>query len=174
MMTNIKKVLLVVLITISANGFSQTKTDALRDAKIASKASLEMDFETVLKHTLPSLLDMMGGKDAALKVIASTFENMKTQGFIFEKADINGVSEIVKEQGQYRCIVEGFNQMVISQQRISSKSTLLGIYNQADNYWWFIEANKLKNDALTNQILPDFKTSLEIPDDDVKVEPIEN
>ncbi len=173
-MTNIKKVLLVVLITISANGFSQTKTDALRDAKIASKASLEMDFETVLKHTLPSLLDMMGGKDAALKVIASTFENMKTQGFIFEKADINGVSEIVKEQGQYRCIVEGFNQMVISQQRISSKSTLLGIYNQADNYWWFIEANKLKNDALTNQILPDFKTSLEIPDDDVKVEPIEN
>ena len=174
MMNNIKRILRFVLIATSVNVFSQTKTDAIKDAKTTSTATLKMEFETVLKHTLPSVLDMMGGKDAALKVIESTFENMKTQGFKFEKADIIGVSEIVKEQGQYRCIVEGFNQMVISQQRISSKSTLLGIYNQADNYWWFIEANKLKNDALTNQILPDFKTSLEIPDDDVKVEPIEN
>ncbi len=173
-MNNIKKILAFVLIVTSINGFSQTKTDALKDAKTTSKATLEMDYETVLKHTLPSVLDMMGGKDAALKVIESTFEGMKAQGFKFEKADINGVSEIVKEQGQFRCVVEGYNQMVMSGQRISSKSYLLGIYNEADNYWWFIEAKQLKNDALTNQVLPNFETSLDIPDDDLKVEPIEN
>ncbi len=156
------------------NVFSQTKTEALKDAKTTSKATLEMDFETVLKHTLPSVLDMMGGKDAALKVIESTFEGMKAQGFVFEKADINGVSEIVKEQGQFRCVVEGYNQMVMSGQRISSKSYLLGIYNEADNYWWFIEAKQFKNDALKDQILPNFETALEIPEDEMKVEPIED
>ncbi|REE08496.1 hypothetical protein DFQ09_107175 [Winogradskyella pacifica] len=174
MMNNIKRILLFVLIATSVNGFSQTKTDALKDAKITSTATLKMDFETVLKHTLPSVLDMMGGKDAALKVIESTFENMKAQGFVFEKADINGVSEIVKEQGQFRCAIEGYNQMVMSGQRISSKSYLLGIYNEADKYWWFIEAKQLKNDALTKQILPNFETALEIPEDEMKVEPIED
>ena len=171
-MNKLKKLLLLILIATSANVFSQNKTDALKDAKTTSKATLEMDFETVLKHTLPKVLDMMGGKEATLKVLKTTFEGMKAQGFVFEKADINGVSEVVKEQGQYRCVIEGFNQIKISGQRISSKSYLLGIYNETDKYWWFVEAKQLKNDALTKQILPDFETSLEIPEDDVKVEQI--
>ena len=172
MKNNLKNTFICLLITASFNLFAQTKTDALRDAQLTSTASLKMDFETVLKFTLPSVLDMMGGKEAALKVISSTFEGMKSQGFVFEKADINGVSDIVKEQGQFRCVVEGYNQMIMSNQRISSKSYLLGIYNETDKHWWFIEAKQLKNEALTNQILPNFETALEIPDDDLKVEPI--
>jgi len=169
-MNKFKKILLIVIVATSVNVFSQTKTDALRDAKIISKATLNMDFETVLNYTLPSVLDMMGGKDAALNVIKATFEGMETQGFVFEKANINGVSEIVKEQGQYRCVIEGYNQMIMSGQRVSSKSYLLGIYNEADNFWWFIEAKQLKNDALVDKILPNFKTKLDIPEDDLKVE----
>jgi len=172
MKNNLKNTFICLLITASFNLFAQTKTDALRDAQLTSTASLKMDFETVLKFTLPSVLDMMGGKEAALKVISSTFEGMKSQGFVFEKADINGVSNIVKEQGQFRCVVEGYNQMIMSNQRISSKSYLLGIYNETDKHWWFIEAKQLKNEALTNQILLNFETALEIPDDDLKVEPI--
>ena len=171
-MNKLKKVLLFVLIATSTSVFSQTKTDALQDAKTTSKATLEMDFDTLLKHTLPSVLEMMGGKEATLKVLNTTFEGMKAQGFVFEKADIIGVSEIVNEQGQYRCVVEGYNQMKMSKQRISSKSYLLGIYNEVDNYWWFIEAKQLKNNAFVNQILPDFETSLDIPEDDVTVEEI--
>ena len=169
-MNKLKKILLLVLVVTSINVFSQTKTDALRDAEITSKATLNMDFETVLNYTLPSVLDMMGGKDAALNVIKATFEGMKTQGFVFEKADINGVSEIVKEQGQFRCVIEGYNQMIMSGQRVSSKSYLLGIYNDAENFWWFIEAKQLKNEALVDKVLPNFETKLDIPEDDVKVE----
>ena len=171
-MNKLRQLALLVLIATSSTVFSQTKTDALKDAKTTSKATLAMDFETVLKHTLPSVLEMMGGKDAALKVIKTTFEGMKDQGFVFEKADIIGVSEVVKEQGQYRCVVEGYNQMVMSGQRISSKSYLLGIYNDVDNYWWFVEAKQLKNEALTEKVLPNFETKLDIPEDDMKIEKI--
>ena len=171
-MNKLKTILPFVIMVISLSVFSQTKTDALQDAKTTSKATLEMDFDTLLKHTLPSVLEMMGGKEATLKVLKTTFEGMKAQGFVFEKADINGVSEIVNEQGQYRCVVEGYNQMKMSKQRISSKSYLLGIYNDVDKYWWFIEAKQLQNKAFINEILPDFETSLEIPEDDVKVEEI--
>ncbi|EDP69513.1 hypothetical protein FBALC1_00125 [Flavobacteriales bacterium ALC-1] len=59
-------------------------------------------------------------------------------------------------------------------QRIKSKSYLLGIYNETDGYWWFIEAKQLKNKAIMDKVLPNFETSLEIPDDDMQMEQIED
>jgi len=173
-MKKMKKTLALALALVCLNLYSQTKDDALRDAKITSKATLNMDFETVLKHTLPAIIDMMGGEEAGLSMLKSTFDGMKAQGFVFEKADIKGVSEIVEEQGQYRCIIEGFNQMTMSGQRIKSKSYLLGIYNDKENHWWFVEAKLVKNQAMIDQILPEFKTSLDIPEDDMQTEPIED
>ncbi|MFK7832158.1 MAG: hypothetical protein AB8B52_02670 [Winogradskyella sp.] len=173
-MNKLHKILVLVLIVTSFNVFAQNKTDALRDAKATSKATLDMDFDTLLKHTLPSVIDMMGGKDAALTLLKTTLEGMKLQGFVFEKADIKGVSEIVKEQGQFRCIVEGFNQMKMSEQRISSKSYLLGIYNETEKFWWFVETKQLKNETLVNKILPDFETALDIPEDEVTAEAIKD
>ena len=173
-MNKLRSILLVLFVVSSFSVFSQTKEDALNDAKTTSKATLEMDFETVLKHTLPKVVDMMGGKDAALTLLKSTFDSMKNNGFEFEKADIISVSEIVEEQGQFRCVIEGFNQMKMANQRIKSKSYLLGIYNVADGYWWFVEAKQLQNKAMVDMVLPDFETSLDIPDDDVSVEQIED
>lgn len=173
-MNKLKNLTLLVLITVCLSTFSQTKESALKDAKITSKATLEMDFETVLKHTLPTVVELMGGQEAALTLLTNTFDGMKTQGFVFEKADILNVTEIVEEQGQKRCVVEGYNQMKMASQRIKSKSYLLGIYNTSDAYWWFIEAKQLKNKALLDQVIPNFKTSLDIPDDDINVEQIED
>ena len=173
-MNKLRNLILLVFVTLSVSVFSQTKEDALIDANTTSKATLAMDFDTVLKHTLPKVVDMMGGKEAALTLLTSTCDSMKTQGFEFEKADIISVSEIVEEQGQYRCIIEGFNQMKMAKQRIKSKSYLLGIYNEADGYWWFVETKQLKNKALLDMVLPEFETSLVIPDDDVQVEKLED
>ena len=173
MQSNYKLVLLLFL-GLSLNAFAQTKADALRDAKITSKAAKEMDFDLVLKHTLPSVLDMMGGKDVALSVLKATFEGMEDQGFVFEKANVVSVSEVVEEQGQYRCLVESYKQMLMSGQRISSTSHLLGIYNEADNYWWFIETKQLNNNAMTTEILPNFKTGIEIPEDSVSMEAVKS
>lgn len=173
-MNKFKTALLVLFIALNATVFSQNKEDALSDAKIASKATLEMDFETLMDYTLPKVVAMMGGKDAAVTLLKSTFDGMTAEGFVFEKADIIGVSDIVKEQGQYRCIVEGKNQMKMTNQRIKSKSYLLGIYSEEDSHWWFIEAKQLKNKAMLDQVLPDFDTSLEIPEDKVEVEQIED
>lgn len=60
-MNKLKKIELIAHVIFSVSMFSQTKEDALNDAKTTSKATLEMDFETVLKHTLPKVVDMMGG-----------------------------------------------------------------------------------------------------------------
>jgi len=64
--------------------------------------------------------------------------------------------------------------MKMTGQRIRSKSYLLDVYNNTDKIWWFVEAKQLKNKALVNVVLPNFETSLEIPDDDVQVDQIED
>ncbi len=154
--------------------FSQSnealRESVLRDAKITSNATLNFDFKTVLEHTYPSVVELMGGEEKALELLKSTFEGMSSQGFIFEKADIINLSEIVFEQNQYRCYVEGYNQIKMPGMRIKSKSYLLGIYDNKHEKWWFIEAKQLKNAALIDQVLPDFNTNLKIPDDDVQTE----
>jgi len=166
--------LITLVLIVTSITYSQTKETALRDAKITAKATLDMDFKTVLKHTYPPILKLMGGEAAATNFIKQTFEGMESQGFVFEKADVQEVSEIVKEYGQYRCYSHSINVMKMGNQRITSKSYLLGIYDDDKKIWYFLEAEKLKNKALTDQILPDFKTSLEIPKDEMSFEDIED
>ena len=162
------KLITLFVVCLSVSAFSQTdeelKVSALRDAKTTSKATLEMDFETVFKHTYPSIITIMGGKENGLKLLKDTFDGMKTQGFVFEKADIISVSDIVFEQDEHRCYVEGYNQMTMNNMRIKAKSYLLGIYNKEKELWYFIEAKQLANKPMMDQVLPDFKTGLEIPE----------
>ncbi|NMH89660.1 hypothetical protein [Flavivirga algicola] len=155
-----------------AQSTKELKEWALRDAKIASQATLKMDFDKVLDYTYPSALEIMGGREQALALIESTFKTMKEGGFVFEKADVLGVSDIVFENNEYRCYIEGFNQMIMGGMRIKSKSYLLGIYNSKEKFWYFIEAKQLKNEAMVNKVLPNFKTSLKIPEDEMTTEEI--
>ena len=170
------KLITLFVFCLSASVFSQTneelKASALRDAKATSKATLEMDFETVFKHTYPSIIEVMGGKESGLKLLKDTFDGMKTQGFVFEKADIISVSDIVFEQDEYRCYVEGYNQMTMSGMRIKATSYLLGIYNKEKEVWYFIEAKQMSNKAMMDKVLPGFETSLEIPEGSTTTEQI--
>ncbi|RED48978.1 hypothetical protein [Seonamhaeicola aphaedonensis] len=123
----------IILLVFSGITFAQTseelKASALRDAKITSEATLKFDFETVFKHTYPPIIEIMVGYETGMEFIKSTFDKMKSEGFEFENADIISVSDIVFEQDEYRCYIEGFNQMKINNMLIKAKSYMLGIYN---------------------------------------------
>ncbi|GAL65342.1 hypothetical protein JCM19301_3802 [Jejuia pallidilutea] len=95
---------------------------------------------------------------------------MASQGLVFEKAEVKHVSDVVFKNEQYRCYVKGFNQINMGNLRIKSKSYLLGIYDNNKDIWCFLEAEKLKNKTLTEMILPNFKTSLDIPDNEMTTE----
>ncbi|WP_347923239.1 hypothetical protein [Pontimicrobium sp. SW4] len=157
-----------------AQNKSELKAQALKDAKTTSQATLKFDFETVLKHTYPGVVTLMGGQEKAINLLESTFNSMAQEGFVFEKAEIINVSDIVYEQDQYRCYVESYNQMTMNNLRIKSKAYLLGIYNANLKYWYFIEAKQVKNSALMAQVFPDFITALVIPDNEMTQEKIED
>lgn len=173
-----RRIILTILSFVSIAVFSQEmdlealKKTAFVNAQTTSKATLDGDYNTVLKYTLPSVVEIMGGMESAVASIEEIFKGMKEQGFAFEKAETIGVSDIVFEQDQYRCFVECHNQMKFNGMRIKSKSYLLGVYNPDEDFWYFLEAKQLKNLVLADAVLPDFETSLEIPDDIMETEEI--
>ena len=141
---------------------SQTKEEALRDAKITAKATLDSNYKTVLDYTYAPVLEIMGGKDKALELITKSMNEMKAQGFVFKSADVISCSKIVEEQNQKRCYIKNTYVMIFNGYRMTSDAYLLGVYNEDKKAWNFIEAKQLSNPMMSS-VLPDFKTSLNIP-----------
>ncbi len=131
-----------------------------------------MDFETVLKYTHPTIIENSGGKEVLLETITKAFKGLEAQGFVFEKAEVVDVSNIIKENREYHCLVQNSNQMKVTGTRIKSKSYLFGFYDAKKQQWYFLEAEQLKNKALIDKFFTEFKTSINIPEDETITESI--
>lgn len=172
----IKKLTFVILLFCGTQVFSQDmatlKKEALRDAQAACEATLKEDFKTLLTFTHPNILEAAGGTEVMEEYLKATFDNMKKNGFAFEKAETKSVSDVVKEQGEYRCYVENYNQMKMNDKRILSTSYMIGFYNEEAKRWTFVEAKEMKNAGSVIAYFPDFKTEMDIPENTMKVEDI--
>jgi hypothetical protein len=172
----IKKITFLLFIFCATNVFSQDmkalKKSAMRDAKAATTATLKEDFKTLLTYTHPTILEAAGGIEIMESYLRDTFNQMKANGFAYEKVETKSVSDIVKEQGEYRCYVENYNQMRMKNKRIIATSYMLGFYNETTKKWVFVEAKEMKDTGSIIAYFPDFKTSLKIPENTMKTEDI--
>lgn len=155
-----------------AQDIKELKSTALRDALAATEATLKEDFKTLLTYTHPNILKAAGGAEVMEKYLKTTFTQMKADGFSYEKVETKSVSDVVKEQGEYRCYVENYNQMRMKDKRIISTSYMLGFYNETTKKWTFVEAKEMKDTGSIIAYFPDFKTSLDIPENTMKIEDI--
>lgn len=168
----------MLLMFVSSISFSQSKAElkelAFQQAKITADATIAGDYKTVIKHTYPTIVTVMGGEENAIALIEDTFKTMGQQGFEFEMAEVVSVSDVIYEQDEYRCYVHNKNQMRMNDMRIFADSYLLGIYNAENKIWYFLEAKQLNNSGMIDQILPNFKTDLQIPDDTTEMKQIKD
>lgn len=161
--------LLALLLMLSSSSFAQTKEElkasALRDAKLYSKAKVKLDYETVIKHTHPSIINGSGGKAKVLENLKTSYASFKSNNkTAYEKSNVKSVSNVVFENGEYRCLVESYDQIKKDNARTKSKNHLIGTYNDAAKIWVFFKARELKGE-MGNVFFPDYKTSLDIPKD---------
>ncbi len=156
--------LLVTFSTMSSQNLVELKEAALRDSKISTKSTLKGDFKTLLKYTHPVILEAAGGAAVMEEYLKSTFDELKNNGFSYVKCETQSVSDIVKEQGEYRCYVSIYNEMKMGKKRIKSNSHMLGFYLEDNKKWVFVEAKEMKKDGTIISYFPDFKTNLKIPE----------
>ncbi|WP_420571211.1 hypothetical protein [Kordia sp.] len=168
-----KKITFLLFIFCATQVFSQNtetlKKEALRDAQAACNATLKEDFKTLLTFTHPNILKAAGGAEVMEEYLKTTFNQMKANGFAYEVAETKAVSDVVKEQGEYRCYVENYNVMKMNDKRITSTSYMLGFYNETNKKWTFVEAKEMKATGSVIAYFPEFKTSLKIPENTMEM-----
>ena len=107
----------------------------------------------------------MGDKDRAIAIIKTGFAAMEQQGMSIEESDVVSVSEVVEEQGEFRCVITTKMVATMGKDKVVTTGSLLGFYNKEVKHWVFIESGIVNNSAMMGQFMPGFKTSLEIPKD---------
>lgn len=149
--------------------FSQSlrklEKSALKDAEVVSQASLQRDYNLILKHTHPKIIKAYG-KDDLISAMEDIYRTMQAQQIKILSSEVDKVTEVKEEKNQYRCLVKNLIKMDFNGRKVTLKSSLFGFYDKKKGYWYFIESNKLLNDEDTQRLFPDFKTSIEIPADE--------
>ena len=165
-----KKLFLLMCLLTATTVVGQTEDElkalAMEQAQITGEALVVGDYETIFDYTLPAVLEMLGGRETALELVNASFSQMQDQGMKVVRNDAVRLVGFAYEQGQYRCVVE--NKMFVQLDEttsLDSTNYYFGVYSEEDSRWYFIEANKMKDENVMLLLFPDLVTELNIPDD---------
>ncbi|MDH7446317.1 hypothetical protein [Aquimarina sp. 2201CG14-23] len=164
-MKNYLLILLFVSGSIFSQNISKLEKFALRDAKAVSEASLKKDVSTILKYTHPKISKKYGQQELK-DAIEQVFRTMTAQKIKIVSSEIDEVADIKKEKKEYRCLVTNTIKMDFNGRFVTLKSSLFGFYDKKKEHWYFVESNKLLNDDETKKIFSNFKTEIQIPEDE--------
>ena len=145
------------------------KIQVKQQAQELLDASVHEDPKTILKYTHPKIVEKYGKKKLK-DLIGEIFTTMDTENINIEESRVTEVSEIINEQGEYRCLIKNQITMNFSNQKVKVKTSMIGFYNDTLKQWSFVESIKLKNDPETKALFSDFETSFKIPEDEQVIE----
>jgi hypothetical protein len=154
------KVILILLLPVSL--FAQDIAVVKRQANTIATALLNSDFKTVIANTYPKAVAFAGGKDKMLQMMSTGINQMKAQGFAFEKISIGLPGKFYKAGTEIHCLVPETLIMKTSKGRMAAKSNLLAISNDGGKNWSFLDLNQGTINSI-KQLFPNFNNNLIIP-----------
>jgi hypothetical protein len=154
------KIILLLVLPISL--FAQDAAVVKRQANVVAKALLNSDFKTVIDHTYPKAVEIGGGKVKMLQMMSTSINQMKAQGFSFEKITIGQPGKFYKAGTQVHCLVPEQLIMKTSRGRMAASSNLLAVSNDQGKSWSFLDLNKGTINSIKT-LFPNFNTNLVIP-----------
>jgi len=152
-----------ILISVCSVGYSQIDTKTIKDqAKVTAEATINSDFETLLKFTHPTVIKMIGGKDKMLHILKTGKEEMDKEGIKFLKVDIGKPSKTYQAGNEIHCLVPQTIFMKVQGGKLKTEAHLLAISQDNGSNWFFIDTAQL-NMTNVRTVLPNFNMALKIP-----------
>jgi hypothetical protein len=153
---------ITLLLVFPAFVFAQDPSVVKHQADVVAKALLNSDFKTVIAHTYPKAVNIGGGKEKMLQMMSNGINQMKAQGFAFEKITIGQPGKFYKAGSEIHCLVPQQLIMKTSKGRMSANSNLLAVSNDGGKNWSFLDMNQGTINSV-KQLFPDFNSNLIIP-----------
>lgn len=153
---------ITILLVLPVTVFAQNVAVVQRQANVIAQALIASDFKTVIAHTYPKAVEMGGGKDKMLQMMSAGINQMKSQGFAFEKITIGAPGKFYKAGTELHCLVPETLIMKTSQGRFAAKSNLLAVSNDHGKNWSFLDLNGGTIKSI-HSVFPNFNSNLTIP-----------
>lgn len=157
-------VLLGVCITYSIAADAKPEEVAKTKADEVAQATVKGDYGKLADLTYPKIVEMAGGRDKMISVVATGVRNMKERGFEFRSAKVGEASPLVPGGGDLYTVVPFTLEMKVPGGKATMKSFLLGISGDKGKTWTFVDGSKIGDDQkLTKKLLPNLPEKLKLP-----------
>jgi hypothetical protein len=156
---------LLIFLIIPFFSIAQDKNVIKQQALIVAAATKVLDYNTIIKYTHSSLINMMGGRDAMFKTIENSMGKMSAQGISIDSAAIGNPETIYIAGEELHCLVPQTIIMTVPNGKLVSNSYLLAISQDKGMNWTFINVSSQLNNKTITRLLPNFNQELKIPED---------
>ena len=161
MINKLFALLLLSFLSINLHAQSQVE-NMLRDAKSYNKAYLDNDFETFTEMTVPSIVELAGGKEIMVKISKEQYETMTSSGMKFVSITPNKPSKIMIWGDDIHSIL---SQQVVSKMgddKFEKTAYYLASSNDDGKTWSFVDLEPYDSETI-KFFVPSFTGELEIP-----------
>jgi hypothetical protein len=153
---------------------AQDKNLIKQQAAIVANATKTQDFPTIVKYTHSSLIKMVGGTDAMLKLLTSSMNSIAEGGIEIDSVTLGEPGNFFKAGDEIHCLLPQKLIMKFgSDKKIITKGYLLAISNDNGSNWTFLNLSEELNNQNITTLLPNFNQELKLPTDS-KMEVVEN
>lgn len=152
---------LLVNANLSAQEDDATTVKLIKEkAQAMLTATLNGDYETVVKSTYEPALQTLGGREGALKTIKEQMDQMKASGMKITKCKLEAPQKIHRTADMEFVIVPTTTEIDIPNATVDAKSYLLGISSDQGKSWKFVDGAGL---ASKPKWLPQLPEGFELP-----------
>ncbi|MBE7179053.1 MAG: hypothetical protein INR69_21800 [Mucilaginibacter polytrichastri] len=161
--------LLLLLPQFAAAQNSAAKEAAKKQAAAMDAAYAKGDYITMANYTNKRVLDMLGGPQKMAAALKGKMAELEKKNVKLISAEVGEVMQIVNVDGQYQCIIPQYIRMKAGDEKMYSRSHLLGISSDKGKTWTFLDANGQTPEMLKG-LFPNLSKELVIPKKEMKVE----
>jgi hypothetical protein len=155
---------ILILVLSAFSSFAQIDKKAIKtQAEQTAEALMKDDYETMLKFTYPTVVDMIGGRDKFITVVKQGKDGLAQQGITIMQVTMGEPGETVKAGDEIHCLVPQTLILKLENGKLKSESHLLAISNDQGKNWYFVDTAQLTADNI-KIILPNFNNDLKLPE----------
>lgn len=133
-----------------------------QQATMMAQSMVKGDYKTLINYTYPKAVQLAGGKEKMINLIATGVQQMKKAGITFESVTVGEPGKFYKAGNEIHCLLPENLVMSSPKGRMAMHSHLLAVSGDGGKKWSFLDMNNSTADKV-QQLIPNFNPALKIP-----------
>jgi len=140
------------------------KIEVKRLAKELIDATVAGNYNKVIEHTYPTVVNALGGQTQAIKTLETSMKNeIKDKGMIISSFQVGEPGIFYTEDNNMFSVLPTTLEMKIVGGNVFAKSYLLGISPDGGKSWKFVDGFDLHKQNVREKLLPKMPAKLKLP-----------